>query len=81
FGNMGRNILYGPGLTTVNLSLQKTFAICERIKVDFTANATNALNHPAFALPDLLIGAGHIGRITSTTVGGRQMELVGKIRF
>jgi hypothetical protein len=81
FGNMGRNILYGPGLNTVNLSLQKTFTITERVKLDFFASATNALNHPSFALPDLLIGAGHIGRITGVTVGGRQMELVGKIRF
>jgi hypothetical protein len=81
FGNMGRNILYGPGLTQLNLSLQKTFAITERIKLDFNLNSTNALNHPSFALPDLLIGPGHIGRITGVTVGGRQMELVGKVRF
>ena len=81
FGNMGRNILYGPGLSQLNLSLQKTFSITERIKLDLFANATNALNHPSFALPDLLIGPGHIGKITGITVGGRQMELVGKIRF
>jgi hypothetical protein len=81
FGNMGRNILYGPGLTIVNLSFQKSFAVTERIKLDFSANSTNALNHPAFAQPDLLIGAGHIGRIAGVTVGGRQMELIGKIRF
>ncbi|MBV8140612.1 MAG: TonB-dependent receptor, partial [Verrucomicrobia bacterium] len=81
FGNMGRNILYGPGLTQLNLSLQKTFVITERIKLDFNLNSTNALNHPSFALPDLLIGPGHIGRITGVTVGGRQMELVGKLRF
>ena len=81
FGNMGRNILYGPGMTQVNMSLQKTFAITERIRFDFSANSTNALNHPSFGQPDLLIGPGHVGKITTTTVGGRQMELIGKIRF
>lgn len=81
FGNMGRNIFYGPGLTQINLSLQKSFSITERIKLDFSANSTNALNHPSFGLPDLLIGPGHVGKITTTTVGGRQMELIGKIRF
>jgi len=81
FGNMGRNVLYGPGLTQVNMSLQKTFAITERIRFDFSANSTNALNHPSFGQPDLLIGPGHVGKITTTTVGGRQMELIGKIRF
>jgi hypothetical protein len=81
FGNMGRNILYGPGLSDVNMSLQKTFSITERIKLDFMANATNVLNHPSFAQPDRLIGPGHVGQITGVTVGGRQMEIVGKLRF
>ena len=81
FGNLGRNSLYGPGLSSLNLSLQKTFSLTERIKLDFAANATNALNHPSFAQPDLLIGAGHVGQITGVTVNGRQMEIVGKVRF
>ena len=27
FGNMGRNAVYGPGLTSINMSLIKTFSI------------------------------------------------------
>jgi hypothetical protein len=81
FGNMGRNSLYGPGLTAVNLSLRKSFAITERVAFDLSAHATNLLNHPSFGQPDPLIGAGHSGKITSVTVGGRHMELVAKIRF
>ncbi|MGE5489038.1 MAG: carboxypeptidase regulatory-like domain-containing protein [bacterium] len=81
FGNMGRNSIYGPGLFTVGLSLVKTFAITERIRFDLSGNATNALNHPSFAQPDLAIGPGHVGKITAVTVGGRQIELVGKLRF
>ena len=63
------------------MSLQKTFSITERIKLDFGANSTNTMNHASFGQPDLLIGPGHVGKITTTTVGGRQMELIGKIRF
>jgi hypothetical protein len=81
FGNMGRNIVYGPGLTSINMSLIKTFSITERIKLDFSANATNVINHPSFALPDKVIGPGHKGQITGTSVGARQMELVAKLRF
>jgi hypothetical protein len=81
FGNMGRNIVYGPKLNAVNMSLHKIFTITERIKLDFSANATNLLNHPSFALPDKLIGAGHFGQITGTSVGARQMELIAKVRF
>jgi hypothetical protein len=81
FGNMGRNIVFGPGLISTNLSLLKTFSITERIKFDFSANATNWPNHPSFAQPDNAIGPGHVGKITRTTVGGRQMEFVFKLRF
>ena len=81
FGNMGRNILYGPRLSAVNMSLIKTFTFTERLKLDFSANATNVLNHPSFALPDKTIGPGHKGQITGVSVGARQMELIAKFRF
>ena len=81
FGNLGRNTLYGPGLTAVNMSLHKVFKFTERTNLDFSANATNLFNHPSFALPDKAIGAGHVGRISGTSVGSRQMELVAKFRF
>jgi hypothetical protein len=81
FGNMGRNIVYGPRLTAINVSLHKTYKFTERYNLDFSANAANVINHPSFALPDKLIGPGHLGRITGTSVGSRQMELVAKFRF
>ena len=81
FGNMGRNIVYGPKLSAINMSLIKTFSLTERIKLEFSGNATNVLNHPSFALPDKAIGPGHIGKITGTSVGARQMELIAKLRF
>ena len=81
FGNMGRNVVYGPGMSAVNMSLIKTFSFTERLKLDFSANATNVLNHPSFALPDTKIGPGHVGKISGVSVGARQMELVAKFRF
>jgi len=81
FGNMGRNTVFGPGLTSLNMSLLKTFAFTERIKLQFSANATNFVNHPSFAMPDKTIGPGHIGIINGTSVGARQMELVAKLFF
>jgi len=81
FGNMGRNIVYGPGLISLNMSLHKIFKITERVNFDFSANATNLPNHPSFAQPDKNIGIGRIGRISGTSVGSRQMELVLKLRF
>jgi hypothetical protein len=81
FGNMGRNIVFGPGLFKLDFSLAKTFAIWENVFFDLTANAVNALNHPSFAQPDRLIGPGRIGQITGVRVPSRQIELVFKLRF
>jgi len=81
YGNMGRNALIGPRLTAINMSIHKTFTYTERYNLEFSANSTNIVNHPSFALPDLLIGPGHVGRISGTSVGARQMELVLKFRF
>lgn len=81
FGNMGRNIVYGPGIFNIGMALAKSFKIGERVTFDLNGNATNVLNHPSFAMPDRLIGPGHVGRITAVRVGSRQIEIVGKIRF
>ncbi|HEY5055202.1 MAG TPA: TonB-dependent receptor, partial [Acidobacteriaceae bacterium] len=82
FGNMRRNSVYGPGLQEMNASVHKRFPIIgERVGFDFSANATNVLNHPSFGQPDSTIGPGHTATIRSLTVGGRTMEFVGKIIF
>ena len=81
FGNMRRNSVYGPGVHEMNASIRKTFPIWERVSFDFSADATNVLNHPSFGSPDAVIGAGHTATIRSTTVGGRNVELIGKLRF
>ncbi|MEO8596947.1 MAG: TonB-dependent receptor [Candidatus Solibacter sp.] len=81
FGNNGRNTLNGPPLTSVTASLHKIFRFTERLNLDFSANATNLINHPSFSIPDKAIGTGRVGRISGTSVGSRAMELVAKFRF
>jgi hypothetical protein len=81
FGNTRRNSIYGPGLNVVNLAVRKTFKIYERVSFDFSANATNAFNHASFGQPDLQIGGTHQAAITTVAQGGRNIELIGKLRF
>jgi hypothetical protein len=52
YGNSGRNILFGPGLRNVDFSLQKFFAITERFRTQFRAEAFNLTNTPAFGQPN-----------------------------
>lgn len=81
FGDVQRNSLYGPGLTELNLNLGKTFPIWRNVLLEIRADATNALNHPSFANPDPYIGPGHTAQIRGVTVGGRTMQLYGRISF
>jgi hypothetical protein len=52
FGDERRNQLTGPAFSLVNLSLGKTFAIWESVRLQVRADANNALNHPSFNLPN-----------------------------
>jgi hypothetical protein len=95
FGNAGRNLLNGPGLSQVNFSLGKTFNIWESVKFQLRADADNVFNHPSFSLPttsgqqgsaQLVVNPdGTIATGTSTiravTVDGRTMQLSGRISF
>jgi hypothetical protein len=51
FGNSGRNTLRGPGLKDLDVSVSRNFAILERIKLQFRAEAFNLTNTVAFGLP------------------------------
>lgn len=87
FGNSGRNILRGPGTKQLDLSLFKSFAIAEKRRVEFRAEAFNALNTPQFNNPNASIGFSGAGRITSAGSPSvyqrtsRQIQLALKLYF
>ncbi len=68
FGNAGRNILDGPSLQTVNLSLVKNTRLREGVSLQFRAETFNFLNHPNFDLPDIFVGSPTFGQ---HSFGGR----------
>ncbi len=87
FGDEGRNSLIGPAFSRVNLSLSKTFAIWEQIRLQIRADANNAFNHPSFGLPNnsLTLSDGAISSGTSTirilSDPGRTMQLSARFSF
>lgn len=50
-GNVGRNSVYGPGFTNMDLSLVKTTKISERLNLQIRADAFDVLNHPNYGQP------------------------------
>jgi hypothetical protein len=65
FGNAGRNILDGPGLRAVNLSIVKNTAVTERIELQFRTEFFNALNRANLNLPDNFAGSPTFGQVVS----------------
>ena len=51
FGNLGRGALHGPGLSQVDLTLQKKFTLTERISSEFRFEAYNLFNRANLANP------------------------------
>jgi hypothetical protein len=51
FGNAGLNILRGPGLVNIDLSVFRTFRIRENWNLQFRTEAFNATNTPHFGNP------------------------------
>jgi outer membrane receptor protein involved in Fe transport len=85
-----RNALRGLGMTNLDLTLAKTTAITERVKMEFRIDLFNALNHTEFAQPTVGNGATNIdsvnfGQITTTgtfrTEGPRIGQLAVRLTF
>ncbi len=59
-GTTGRNFLYGPGFWRVDPVLSKIFAVTERLRAEFRAEAYNGTNTPRWGGPST--GTGQIQR-------------------
>jgi hypothetical protein len=56
-GNEPRNDLPGYGLTQIDFSLGRKFAITDRLNLQFRADAFNLFNHPNFSNPSISVGS------------------------
>jgi hypothetical protein len=65
FGDAANGTIRGPGYTSVNTALYKTFPIHERFNLQFRVEAFNVLNHPNFNNVDTGLGDGNYGQVTS----------------
>lgn len=65
FGNLGRNVLIGPGTNNWDVSAQKFFRVTERARIEFRAEMFNAPNHLSYWSVATTVGASNFGQITS----------------
>ncbi len=82
FGNVTRTIgMRGPGTANWDVSIFKTAQILENLKVQFRAEALNAMNTPLFRAPNTAFGNAAFGRITSQGNFPRMIQLGMRIFF
>jgi hypothetical protein len=81
YGTAPRNPVVGPGTRTADLSMMKTFRITEGQGLEFRWEAFNALNTPQFANPGGVLGSTNFGRVTSTRINNREMQVALKYVF
>ncbi len=94
YGNTGRNIFRGPFQVRFDMSLSKEFALTERFRLRFDADAFNLFNHPDFDTPnnDVVFFAGYsappvfppegsLGVIQHTIGSSRFMQLALHLNF
>ena len=88
FGNLGRNVVIGPGYSTLDFAITKNIAINERVHLQIRADAFDLFNQTNFTQPVSTIGSSTLGLITGGTRfpagdGGtsRQLQLVMKLIF
>jgi hypothetical protein len=65
FGNVGRNILHGPGLFEIDMSLVRKFRITERINIDFRVDTFDATNGAHYDNPGSVFGNSNFGQVTT----------------
>jgi hypothetical protein len=70
-----RNLIHGPHARTVNLSVFKTFAVHDNVKLQFRVESFNLTNTPTFNNPDSGLGDSTFGQFTATRYGYNPREL------
>ncbi|MBI2686623.1 MAG: TonB-dependent receptor [Acidobacteria bacterium] len=75
YGNAGVSLFDAPGQKTWDFALFKEFTPREHHRIQFRFEAFNFLNTPQFSAPSRSLGAADFGRIGSTVVNNREMQL------
>jgi len=81
FGNSGNFILTGPGLVNFDVNIARTFALTERVRLDFRAEFFNLLNEAQFLFPAAAVNQPTAGIISQTATSARQIQFGLKLVF
>jgi len=88
FGNLGRNVVIGPGFSNLDIAIVRNIRIKENLNFQIRGDAYDIFNHPNFGNPVTTIGSATLGVITSGSRApagdfgsSRQIQLALKLQF
>jgi hypothetical protein len=87
FGNLGRNVVIGPGFNNMDFSITKNVVLGEKLRSQIRAEFFDLFNHANLGQPGNVVGAPDFGRITRTRFStgesgsSRQVQLAVKLVF
>ena len=81
FGNVGRNSVVGPGMQTTDISLVRSFALREALRLETRGEFFNVLNHTNLGTPNRFVNTPGFGSITEVTTPGREIQLSARLSF
>jgi hypothetical protein len=87
FGNLGRNVVIGPGFNNVDFSVIKNTKLTETTNLQFRAEVFDVFNHASFGQPGRVVGSATFGRITNTRFptgdsgSSRQLQFALKLSY
>ena len=79
-GDAGPYTIRGPGASTLDAALFKTFRFTERFNMEFRLEAFNAFNKTQLGVPDMNYQDSTFGKITSSS-GERNAQLSLRVHF
>ena len=87
FGNLGRNVVIGPGFNNTDFSVIKRTRLTENQLIEFRWEVFDLFNHANFGQPGRVVGTANFGQITNTRFptgdsgSSRQMQFALKYKF
>jgi outer membrane receptor protein involved in Fe transport len=87
FGNLGRNVVIGPGFNNTDFSVIKKTKLTESQMIEFRWEVFDVFNHANFGQPGRVVGTANFGQITNTRFAtgdsgsSRQMQFALKYKF
>src|SRR5262249_15201279 len=83
YGNVSRTLpsVNAPGLCLVDFSVLRSFAIKEKYRLQFRAEAFNLNNTAAFNTPGTTFNSTTFGVVTATRKGPRELQFALRVDF